>query len=122
MKAMIASRLAQHGWQKDQIVDAFSKSFETVVAPKRATIWLKFDRVLNCWWLANGDFTSAGENVLATSHAIFPVGAPQNEIEQTIDTFVAEMERRIAGAYSVRLRDLKPLLDQEAIKRKEGRM
>lgn len=122
MKNMIIARLAQHGWQKDRIVDAFSKTFETIVAPKQASVWLKFDHVLNCWWLANGDFTSAEENVLAASHAIFPVGTPQNEIEQTIDAFVAEMEQKIAGAYSVRLRDLTLPLGQQAIKRKEARI
>lgn len=115
MKNMIIARLAQHGWHKDRIVDAFTKTFETVVAPKQATVWLSFDRSVDCWWLANGDFTSAGENVLATCHATLPVGAPQNEAEQTIDAFVAEMEQKIAGAYSVRLLRLKPLLGQQAI-------
>lgn len=103
MKDMIIARLAQFGWQKDRIVDVFGKTFETVVAPKQASIWLKLDQECNRWWLTNGDFTSAGENVLAGSFAIFPVGMPQNEIDKTIDAFVVEMERKIAGAYSVRL-------------------
>ncbi|MCZ2113572.1 MAG: hypothetical protein LC131_07030 [Anaerolineae bacterium] len=116
MKEMIVSRLAHHGWQKDRIVDAFIKTFETVVAPKQATVWLSFFQSDDCWWLANGDFTSAGKNVLATCHATLPVGAPQNEIEQTIDALVAEMGHMIAGAYSVRLLRLKPLLGQQAIR------
>lgn len=103
MKDRIIECLAQYGWQKDRIVDAFSKTFETVVAPKRASIWLKFDQECNRWWLTNGDFTSAGENVLAACFAIFPVGMSQDEIAQTVEAFVAELERKIAGAYSVRL-------------------
>ncbi|WP_432263286.1 hypothetical protein [Cupriavidus sp. TMH.W2] len=111
MKEKIVECLAQFGWHKDRIVDAFSKTFETVVAPKQASIWLSFDQECNRWWLTNGDFTSAGENVLAASYAIFPVGMLQNEIEQTIAALVAAMERKIAGAYSVRLlgqQDTKP--------------
>ena len=103
MKQAIVDCLAQHGWVKDRIVDAFSKTFETVVAPKRASIWLKFDDECDRWWLANGEFTSAGENVLAGNHAIFPVGMPQSQIEQTVAALVAAMEHKIAGAYSVRL-------------------
>ncbi|HEX7934169.1 MAG TPA: hypothetical protein VF573_14000 [Paraburkholderia sp.] len=103
MKQAIVDCLAQHGWVKDRIVDAFSKTFETVVAPKRASIWLKFDDECDRWWLANGEFTSAGENALAGTHAIFPVGIPQNQIERTVAALVAAMERNIAGAYSVRL-------------------
>lgn len=103
MKQMIVDCLARYGWQKDRIVDAFSKTFETVVAPKQASIWLNFDRECDRWWLTNGDFTSAGENVLAGSYAIFPVGMPQSEIEQTVTSLVAEMERKVATAFSVRL-------------------
>ncbi|WP_425953145.1 hypothetical protein [Ralstonia pseudosolanacearum] len=103
MKDLIVDCLARFGWRKDRIVNAFSKTFETVVAPSKASIWLKFDQECNRWWLTNGDFTSAGENVLAAAYAIFPVGMPQNEIERTIAAFVDEMERKIAGAYSVRL-------------------
>ena len=103
MKQKIVDCLAQHGWVKDRVVDAFSKTFETVVAPKRASIWLSFDRECDRWWLKNGEFTSAGENVLAGSFAIFPTGMPHDEIEDTVAAFVAGMEDSIAGAYSVRL-------------------
>jgi hypothetical protein len=105
MKDAIVASLAKYGWRKDRLVDAFSKTFETVVAPKRASIWLRFDQECSRWWLANGDFTSAGENVLAASFAIIPTGMPQTMIEQTIAAVVDEMERKIAGAYSVRLLD-----------------
>ncbi|WP_454872988.1 hypothetical protein [Paraburkholderia xenovorans] len=103
MKQKIVDCLAQHGWAKDRIVDAFSKTFETVVAPKRASIWLSFDRECDRWWLTNGEFTSAGENVLAGSFAIFPSGMPLIEIEATVAALVAGMEGSIARAYSVRL-------------------
>ncbi|MGQ7932160.1 hypothetical protein [Paraburkholderia sp. D1E] len=103
MKDGIVDCLAQFGWQKDRISDVFFKTFETIVAPKRASIWLSFNQEGNRWWLTNGDFTNAGENVLAASYAIFPVGMPQAEIEHIVATLVAEMERKIAGAYSVRL-------------------
>lgn len=103
MKDAIIARLAQSGWQKDRIVDAFSKTFQTAVAPKQASIWLRFSQECNSWLLTNGDFTSAGENVLATAYAKCPVGMPSGEIEQAIDALVAEMEQRIANAWSVRL-------------------
>lgn len=103
MKQAIVDCLAQHGWAKDRIVDAFSKTFETVVAQKRASIWLSFDGECDRWWLTNGEFTSAGENVLAGSFAIFPSGMPHIEIEATVAALVAGMEGSIAGAYSVRL-------------------
>ncbi|MCA3186379.1 MULTISPECIES: hypothetical protein [unclassified Cupriavidus] len=103
MKSTIIDCLAELGWQKDSIVDAFSKTFETVVAPKKASVWLSFDQEGNRWWLRNGEFTSAGENVLAACHAIIPIGMPPNEIQKAVEALVAEMEYRITGAYSVRL-------------------
>jgi len=103
MKQKIVACPAQHGWAKDRIVDAFGKTFETVVAPKWASIWLSFDHKCDRWWLKNGEFTSAGENVLAGSFAILPTGMPYDEIEDTVAAFVADMEGRTAGAYSVRL-------------------
>lgn len=103
MRETIIECLAQAGWQKDRIVDAFSKTFETVVAPKRASIWLRFDAECARWWLTNADFTSAGENVLAATYAIFPVGLAESEIQTTVKTLVAKMEEQIASAYSVRL-------------------
>ncbi|BCF95213.1 hypothetical protein [Paraburkholderia largidicola] len=103
MKDAIVAGFALHGWRKDRLVDAFSKIFETAVAPKQASIWLSFDKECDRWWLANGDFTSAGENVLAGTYAIFPVGMSQASIEQTVAALVGEMERKIAKAYSVRL-------------------
>lgn len=103
MKQKIVDCLAQHGWAKDRIVDAFSKTFETVVAPKRASIWLSFDRECDRWWLKNGEFTSAGENVLAGSFSIFPVDMADREIGKSVAVLVSEMERKVAGAYSVRL-------------------
>lgn len=107
MKEMIAECLAQFGWHKDRLVDCFSKTFDTVVAPKKASLWLKLDLECDRWWLADGDFTSAGENVLAGCHGIFPAGMPLNEISESVAALVAEMERKISGAYSVRL--LRPL-------------
>lgn len=103
MKDVIVECLARFGWHKDRIVDAFSKTFATVVAPKKASIWLSFDQECNRWWIRSGDFTSAGENVLAATHAILPIDMPSAEIEKTIAMLVADMERKIAGAYSVRL-------------------
>ncbi|OXC78742.1 hypothetical protein [Caballeronia sordidicola] len=103
MKELIIEALAQLGWRKDKIVDAFSKTFETAVVPKRASIWLHFDAECNRWWLRHGDFTSAGENVLATTHAIFPVSMSPDAIEKTVAALVAEMGRNISRAWSVRL-------------------
>lgn len=109
MNEVIVDSLAQHGWIKDRIVDAFSKHFETAAAPtKQASIWLVFDRECDRWWLTGGEFTSAGENVLASCSAFFPTGMPENEIRQAIDGFVAEMESKIAQAYSVRLLGSRP--------------
>ncbi|MCX4150003.1 MULTISPECIES: hypothetical protein [Paraburkholderia] len=103
MKDVIVDCLAKFAWEKDSILDYFNKNFETFVGPARACIWLRFDHECDRWWLTNGDFTSAGENVLATSHAIFPVGTPESEIQQVVAELVAEMERKIAGAFSVRM-------------------
>src|SRR5689334_21518387 len=103
MKQKIVACLAQHGWAKDRIVDAFSKTFETVVAPKRASIWLSFDRECDRWWLKNGEFTSAGDNVLAGICAIFPIDMADREIGKSVAVLVSEMEQKVAGAYSVRL-------------------
>jgi hypothetical protein len=103
MKDMIVDCLAQFAWEKDGILDFFNKNFETFVGTARACIWLRFDQECDRWWLANGDFTSAGENVLATSHAIFLVEMPESEIRRLVAELVAEMERKIAGAYSVRM-------------------
>lgn len=103
MKDIIVDCLGQYGWRKDRIVDAFSKTFDTVVAPKQASIWLRFEPERDRWWLANGDFTSAGENVLAAAHAILPVGMTHSEIRRTVAALVVELERRVAGSYSVRL-------------------
>ena len=114
MKDTIIQRLSYHGWLKDRIVDAFSKTFQTCVAPKRASIWLRFDKEGGRWWLADGDFTSAGENVLATSFAILPVGMLLNAIELTVDALVTKMELKIASAYSVRLLN-KPSAQEETV-------
>lgn len=106
MKDEIVEQLAKSGWHKERIVDAFSKTFETVVAPKNASIWLRFSQEDNCWRFYGGDFTSAGENVLAVlpfDLCSFPLGMAPDEIGQRIGALVAEMERRIAGAYSVHL-------------------
>ena len=103
MKQAIIDCLAQHGWVKDRIVEAFSKTFETVVAPKRASIWLSFDRGCDRWWLKNGEFTSAGENILAGSFATFPVDMADREIGASVAMLVSEMEQKVAAAYSVRL-------------------
>ena len=103
MKDIIVDCLARHGWQKDRIVDAFSKTFETIVAPKQASLWLSFEAELDRWWLRHSDFTSAGENVLAACYAIFTAGMAPADIEQTVANLVNEMERKIGGAYSVRL-------------------
>lgn len=106
MKDKIVEQLAKAGWHKDRIVDAFSKTFETVVSTKQASIWLRFSQVDNCWRFYGGDFTSAGENVLAVlpfDLCSFPLGMAPDEIEQRIGALVVEMESRIAGAFSVRL-------------------
>lgn len=103
MKGIIVDCLARSGWRKDEIVDAFSKTFETAVVPKQASIWLHFDEECNSWWLRQGDFTSAGENVLAGCHAILLAGMPQVEIAEAVAALVADMERKIGGAWSVRL-------------------
>ncbi len=113
MKDKIIAGLAQFGWQKDRIVDAFSKEFKTAVVPKRASIWLRLDREFPRWWLTDGDFTSAGENVLAATSVMLPVDMTDPEIEQAIAAFVAEMERKVAGAWSVRLLRL-PVAQTEA--------
>lgn len=103
MKDLIIAQLEQHGWKKDRIVDAFSKVFKTAVSPKRASIWLRLDHEFPRWWLTDGDFTSAGENVLAATSTMLPLDMSPAALEHAITAFVEEMESKIAGAWSVRL-------------------
>ncbi|WP_186214457.1 hypothetical protein [Burkholderia gladioli] len=106
MKDAIIGGLAQHGWCKDKILDFFNKPVDTFVGQATASIWLRFEEECDRWWLTAGNFTSAGENVLATSFAFFPVGISQNEIQQTIAALVASMDRDISRAFSVRMLDV----------------
>lgn len=106
MKDAIVGCLAQHGWCKDHILDFFNKPVETFVGQARASIWLRFDGECGGWWLTDGKFTSAGENVLATSFAFFRVDMPQHEIEQTIAALVVSIDRDISKAFSVRMLDV----------------
>lgn len=54
--------------------------------------------------------------MLATCTRILHAGMQQDEIEQAIADFVAEMEREIAGAYSVRLLGNVPTLNRSALR------
>jgi hypothetical protein len=103
VKKQIVGRLAVHGWLKDRTVDAFSKTFRTAVAPKSASLWLRFAGDRESWWLTHGDFTSAGENVLATASVFLSSRATAEEVSESIDNLVEELENRIAQAWSVRL-------------------
>lgn len=106
-KQTIVEALAAKGWRKDSLVDAFTKEFKTVVAPKCAHLWLKADREGPFWWLCNADFTSAGENVLAGLCAQLAYGTQTAVLQTKVARLVDEMEARIAGAYSVRLLQFK---------------
>lgn len=106
MKDAIVGCLAQHGWCKDKILDFFNKPVETFAGQARASIWLRFEEEFDRWWLRDGNFTSAGENVLATSFAFFPGGMSQHEIEQKIAALVVSMDRDISRAFSVRMLDV----------------
>ncbi|MBS4020029.1 MAG: hypothetical protein KGZ68_17540 [Dechloromonas sp.] len=103
IKPCIVNAMAAHGWHKDRIVDAFIKHFPSVVVSTQGSIWLRHEPEAQRWWLMDGNFTSAGENVLAGCFAIVTHQMSPAEIEQTIAKHVKEMERRIAGAFSVRL-------------------
>lgn len=103
MKDKIIACLEKAGWQKDRIVNAFSKIFETGVVPVRGSIWLRLDREFPYWWLTDGDFTSAGENVLAGLSVRLPLNMKDADIEREVAAFVQKMEQNISRAWSVRL-------------------
>lgn len=98
----VIEALAKNGWEKDRLLDAFSKTFETAITPTKASVWLRFEQGFNRWWLCQADFTSAGENVLAASSATIPEGADMDAVMRKVDTLIGEMELRILGAYSMR--------------------
>lgn len=103
IKDLLLACLATLGWEKDLYLDVFSKAFKTAVGPRAASLWLRFDKESNQWLFRDGDFTSAGENVLAAHFADFPVDMPEEDVKKTVAAYVAAAERKIASAYSVRL-------------------
>lgn len=104
VKEMIVEAMASAGWNKDRIVDCFSKNFETFRGPARAAIWLSFDAGTQEFWLRSADFTSAGENVLAACYAFFPSqDLTYSYVDHKIKNLVAEMESKVATAFSVRI-------------------
>jgi len=105
IQELVISRLVkQHGWFTDHLVPNWvGKHYKTAVAPTaRASLRLSHDKVNHQFWL-NGEFTSAGENVLATAFACLPEAFDEAEVHAAVDEYIADAEKRIAGAYSVRL-------------------
>lgn len=102
-ETVIQHLATQHGWSTDRILNNWvCKYYDSAVGPKRAALWLTFDAECNQYWL-RGEFTSAGQNVLATSYAIIPSTAAENEIQSAVDAFIVEAEKEIEGSYAVRL-------------------
>lgn len=103
MKNLIIDAMAAHGWVKDSITDCFTKSFDTFVGPNagHASVWLLPDRVQDGYWITNGTFLSAGENVLAADILYLPLTA--TDVPTSIEAFVAQMESSIQDSYAVRM-------------------
>lgn len=102
--ATVIQRLVeQHGWSSDRLLsNVLQKEYRTAVAPKMATLRLTFDTVYSHYWL-NGEFVSAGVNVLASHFACIPSASDLNTVHGKVDAFVDDAEQAIAGSYAVRL-------------------
>lgn len=102
-QAIIAHLVAKHGWSQDRIkTNWVSKEYDSAVGLKRACLWATFDAVYN-QVLMNGEFTSAGENVLAICFSCIREDADTVTLEAAVDAFIAQVEKAIAGSYAVRL-------------------
>lgn len=100
----ITNAMTAHGWQKDRIVDAFTKQYETNVDPtKQASFWLTRNSEGNGWRISHGDFTSAGDNVLSTASLDLRDGLDVPEIASKIEAFLEDVDRRIKSAYCMRV-------------------
>lgn len=101
--AMIDRLVAQHGWYTDRIVKNWvGKEYDSAVGLKRAQLWTTLDAEYNQIFL-KGEFTSAGENVLATCLGIIPGTATAEEVDAAVDAYIVNAEKAIAGSYAVRL-------------------
>lgn len=100
----VIDRLAEeHGWYTDRILKNWvGKEYDSAVGPKRAQLWLSFDAEYNQFFL-KGEFTSAGENVLATCLSVIPGTATAAQVEAAVDAHIVQAEKAIAGSYAVRL-------------------
>lgn len=100
----VINRLASlHGWYTDRILKNWvGKEYDSAVGPKRAQLWLSFDAEYNQFFL-KGEFTSAGDNVLATCLSVVPGTATAAEVEAAVDAHIEQAEKAIAGSYAVRL-------------------
>jgi len=102
-ETVIARLLTHHGWASDRLRKTVAyKDYESAVGLKRAVVWITYDAECKQFWM-HGEFTSAGEDVLATCYSCISAAADQNTVSNAVDSFVADAERRIAGSYAVRL-------------------
>ena len=105
MKDTIITAMAARGWEKDRIVDCFSKPFDTFIGPQaaRASVWMRDDREQGGVWLLDGNFTSAGENVLAMSSLYLPADLTNDEVVSKVSRLIEQMEEAVSQAFSVRM-------------------
>lgn len=105
MKDTIISAMAARGWEKDHIVDCFSKPFDTFIGLQaaRASVWMRDDREQGGIWLLDGNFTSAGENVLAMSNLHLQSTLSDEQIVSKVSGLIDQMEEAVSQAFSVRM-------------------
>jgi hypothetical protein len=101
--AVIERLVALHGWYPDRIRTNWAgKEYDSAVGPKRAQLWMSFDAENNQFFL-KGEFTSAGEDVLANCMTVIRGTATVDEVEAAVDAHLVRAEKAITSSYAVRL-------------------
>lgn len=95
--AIIAWLLAR-GWKDDRIIkNVATKTY----APNQASLRVLLDAD-NDRYYVTGEYTSAGENVLATCYAYIDATAVAAQCDNILTRFMENVERQIAGSFAVR--------------------
>ena len=102
-KELIVAELAALGWIRDRICNVFQKDVETFRGTAHASFWLARDSEFDRWWLKDGLFESAGENVLAGNCAIIDDSFGPEQVAATVSKFCAACDQDLQRAYSVKL-------------------
>lgn len=103
-QAVLVRLASQHGWTP-RSTPAFMaiRDYDTFRGPAPANLRFVLDKV-NGLIYSKGEFTSAGENVLALARGgIFRAGQSGAELNALVDEFAANVDKAVATAFSVRM-------------------